>query len=58
MLGYQLVLLLLPLLPCKLVINEVVSHTDSPYFDYVELLNTGPDEISLEGWMVSEARTE
>lgn len=43
----------------KVRITEAVSHSDPPFYDYIELGNTGeklPADISL--WGLSEANTQ
>ncbi|MDC0151781.1 lamin tail domain-containing protein, partial [bacterium] len=43
---------------CNICINEVMPNADGsdqgifPQGEWVELLNTGPSEISLEGWTI------
>ena len=37
------------------VINEVLSHTDHPLVDSIELLNTGDGPIDLGGWYLSDS---
>jgi hypothetical protein len=36
------------------VINEVLSHTDPPYFDSVELYNTSSEPVDISNWWVAE----
>jgi spore coat protein CotH len=37
------------------VVNEVLSHTDSPYVDSIELWNTTAATIDLGGWYLSDS---
>jgi len=37
-----------------IVINEVVSHTDEPYLDSIELYNTTAGDIDIGGWFLSD----
>ncbi|MFT5524522.1 MAG: hypothetical protein ACI9HK_002477, partial [Pirellulaceae bacterium] len=37
------------------VINEVLTHTDLPQVDFVELLNTSNSPIDVSGWLVSDS---
>ncbi len=38
-----------------IAINEVLTHTDAPLLDAIELLNTTGDEIDLGGWYLSDS---
>jgi len=40
------------------VINEVLSHTDPPLSDAIELHNTTAEEILIGGWYLSDASNE
>ena len=40
----------------NVVINEVLSHTDTPLEDAIELHNPGPGEINVGGWYLSQDR--
>ncbi|MFT5522638.1 MAG: hypothetical protein ACI9HK_000582, partial [Pirellulaceae bacterium] len=37
------------------VINEVLSHTDVPIVDSIELLNTGGQTLNIGNWMLSDS---
>jgi CotH protein/lamin tail-like protein len=37
------------------VINEVLTHTDLPLSDSIELYNTGTQTVDLEGWFLSDS---
>jgi hypothetical protein len=37
------------------VINEVLTHTDSPLEDAIELLNTGTNSVEMGGWFISNS---
>lgn len=42
--------------PGTIVINEILTHTDaSPDGDWIELLNTGTNPVSIGGWWLSDA---
>lgn len=41
-----------------LIVNEVLSHTDPPYEDAVEFLNTTGTAIPIGGWYLSNSRTD
>jgi hypothetical protein len=36
------------------VINEVLAHTDPPFEDAIELLNTGSASVDISGWYLSD----
>ena len=38
-----------------IVINEVLSHTDAPLEDAIELHNTGESPVEIGGWRLSDA---
>ena len=38
----------------RLVINEVLSHTDPPLSDSIELFNAGGSAINASGWIISD----
>jgi hypothetical protein len=40
------------------VINEVLSHTDPPFEDAIELYNTGSNSVAIGGWFLSNADSE
>ncbi|NLF32934.1 MAG: hypothetical protein GX591_18865, partial [Planctomycetes bacterium] len=37
------------------VINEVLTHTDEPQYDAVELLNVSDHAVDLGGWVISDS---
>ena len=41
----------------QVAINELLAHTDPPYEDAIELLNLTDDSIRLDGWFLSDARS-
>ncbi len=42
--------------PCHdVVINEVLSHTDPPQSDSIELCNTSATQVSIAGWYLSDS---
>jgi hypothetical protein len=40
------------------VINEVLTHTDAPLEDAVELRNTGATAVNLGGWFLSDSQDD
>jgi hypothetical protein len=40
----------------RIVVNEVLSHTDPPFEDAIELLNTTAQAIDISGWYLSNAQ--
>jgi hypothetical protein len=42
----------------SIVINEVLSHTDSPDVDSIELYNRGTQPIDVSGWYLSDSSSE
>ncbi|MFT5525378.1 MAG: hypothetical protein ACI9HK_003346, partial [Pirellulaceae bacterium] len=40
----------------NVVVNEVLTHTDLPVKDSVELYNTTNDPINIGGWFISDAK--
>ena len=42
--------------PASVYINEVLSHTASPFEDAVEIYNPTPNAISIGGWWLSDYR--
>lgn len=40
------------------VINEVLTHTDPPLEDAVELFNPTPETVNIGGWYLSNAKSE
>jgi hypothetical protein len=41
----------------SIVINEVLTHTDIPFVDSVELFNSTASEIEISGWYLSDANS-
>ncbi len=41
----------------NVVINEVLTHSDSPLEDAIELHNTSGSAVNISGWYLSDART-
>ncbi|MFT7641120.1 MAG: hypothetical protein ACI9G1_002865 [Pirellulaceae bacterium] len=41
----------------SVVINEVLTHTDLPQVDFIELHNVTPDDIALSNWWLSDANS-
>lgn len=41
-----------------LVVNELLSHTDPPFEDAVELYNTTSAAIEISGWYLSDSRND
>ena len=41
----------------RIVVNEVLTHTDPPLSDSIELLNTTAGAISIGGWVLSDSKT-
>lgn len=41
----------------NVVINEVLTHSDLPLEDAIELRNTGGTSVNISGWFLSDART-
>jgi hypothetical protein len=37
------------------IINEVLSHTDLPAVDSIEIYNTSPDQVDISGWWISDS---
>jgi hypothetical protein len=37
-----------------IVINEVLAHTDPPYYDSIELFNMSSQQIDISGWLLAE----
>ena len=46
------------LLPGSVIITEVLSHTDAPQVDAVELYNTTNQAIDIGGWFLSDLGTQ
>ena len=42
----------------NVVINEVLSHTDSPLEDAIELYNSSPQAVDLAGWYLSDSQSD
>jgi hypothetical protein len=40
----------------EVVINEVLTHSDAPLEDAVELRNTGANAVNIGGWFLSDAQ--
>ena len=41
--------------PARILINEVLSHTDPPFEDAIELFNPGTTSVDIGGWYLSDA---
>ncbi|HWQ91324.1 MAG TPA: lamin tail domain-containing protein, partial [Clostridia bacterium] len=41
----------------RVVINELLTHTDPPQLDTIELYNPYPTNVNLAGWFLTDART-
>lgn len=39
----------------RVVINEVLSHSDPPLVDRIEFYNPGGEDVSLAGWVLSDS---
>jgi hypothetical protein len=44
--------------PSGVVINEVLTHSDAPLEDAVELRNTGATAVNLGGWYLSDSQDD
>jgi spore coat protein CotH len=44
-------------LPAGIVINEVLTHTDPPLYDSIELYNPTASAINIGGWYLSDSDT-
>ena len=42
----------------NIVINEVLTHTDPPLEDAIELLNTNTASVNITGWYLSDAKND
>jgi hypothetical protein len=42
----------------NIIINEVLTHTDPPLEDAIEIQNTGPNAISIANWWISNSQRE
>ncbi|MBN2475332.1 MAG: lamin tail domain-containing protein [Pirellulales bacterium] len=42
----------------EVVVNEVLSHTDEPWTDVIELYNTTGEPIDLSGWYLSDSNND
>ena len=40
------------------LVNEVLTHTDPPDVDTIELFNPGPNAVNLGGWFISDDLTQ
>ena len=38
----------------NILINEVLSHTDEPDYDFIELYNSGTSTVDITGWYLSD----
>jgi len=43
--------------PGAIVINEVLAHSDTIVYDFIELYNTTTGDIDLDGWFLSDENT-
>jgi len=41
-----------------IVVNEVLPHTDPPFEDAIELYNSGPSDIWVGGWFISNSQSD
>jgi spore coat protein CotH len=46
------------ILPVGLVINEVLTHTDLPLVDMIELYNPTDSAIDISGWYLSDSKSQ
>ncbi|MCH9021671.1 MAG: lamin tail domain-containing protein [Planctomycetes bacterium] len=44
--------------PGAIVINEVLAHSDTIVYDFIELYNTTASDIDLDGWFLSDEDTD
>ncbi len=42
----------------NVIINEVLTHTDPPLEDAIEIQNTGPNPVSIASWWISNSQRE
>ena len=42
----------------RIVVNEVLTHTDPPLKDSIELLNTTQQTINISGWLLSDTASD
>jgi hypothetical protein len=42
----------------NVVVNEVLTHTDPPLEDAIELYNSGGSDVSIGGWFLSNTETD
>jgi len=42
----------------SVVINELISHTDPPLEDAVEIFNTTGDDVDISGWYLSDSQND
>ena len=42
----------------NVLVNEVLTHTDPPLEDAIELYNPGSTDVSIGGWFISNAETD
>lgn len=45
-------------IPYDIVVNEVLTHTDPPYQDAIELRNLAEQAVDLGGWFLSDNATD
>ncbi|MBN1673701.1 MAG: lamin tail domain-containing protein [Kiritimatiellae bacterium] len=43
--------------PCRVVVNEALTHTDLPQVDVLELYNAGDAAVDIGGWYLSDTVT-
>lgn len=39
-------------------ISEIVTHSDEPYYDFIELWNDGDENVDISGWFLSDRVSE
>jgi hypothetical protein len=44
--------------PVSIVVNEVLTHTDPPFQDAIELKNIGSNPVDVGGWYLSDSSTQ
>ena len=44
--------------PFPVIINEVLTHTDDPQFDAIELFNPTNNAIDISGWFLSDSKQD
>lgn len=45
-------------LPGSVVVNELLAHSDTDLYDWVELYNTTSEPINIGGWFLSDSNTD